>query len=81
MNTQYISSSELKISEFSRVRSFDIYIFGSRRSFETEQRKIYRGHDVIKNPVPKLCKLEDEMYRPPHEPMEAETCNKVSFTY
>lgn len=50
-----------------------------RRSFETEQRKIYRGHDVLKNPVPKSCKLEDEMYRPPHEPMEAETCNRVGF--
>ena len=54
------------------------YIYAFRRSFETEQRKIYRGHDVIKNPVPKSCKLEDEMYHPPHEAMEGETCNKVS---
>ena len=31
----------------------------------------------MKNPVPKSCKLEDEMYHPPHEPMDGETCNKV----
>ena len=31
----------------------------------------------MKNPVPKACKLEDEMYHPPHEPMDTETSNKV----
>lgn len=53
--------------------------FDNLRSFETEQRKIYRGHDVVKNPVPKSCKLEDEMYHPPHEPMDGETCNKRDY--
>lgn len=52
--------------------------FDNKQSFETEQRKIYRGHDVIQNPVPKSCKLEDE-YVPPKELIEGETSNKRDY--
>lgn len=52
--------------------------FDNTRSFETEQRKIYRGHDVLQNPVPRSCKLEDE-YVPPRDPIENETCNRRDY--
>jgi len=50
----------------------------SRRSFETEQRKIYRGHDVLQNPKPMACKIEDS-YEPPGDKIDTETSNRVRF--
>ncbi|XP_060589971.1 uncharacterized protein LOC132745164 isoform X1 [Ruditapes philippinarum] len=52
--------------------------FDNARHFETEQRKIYKGHDVIKNPVPKSCKLEDE-YVPPSETVDNLTSNMRDY--
>lgn len=52
--------------------------FDNSRNFETEQRKIYKGHDVLQNPVPKSCKLEDE-YVPPKETIDNETSNRRDY--
>ncbi|XP_052807111.1 uncharacterized protein LOC128236268 isoform X2 [Mya arenaria] len=52
--------------------------FDNSRSFETEQRKIYRGHDVLKNPKPLACKLEDS-YEPPGTDLDTETSNKRDY--
>ncbi|WAR04322.1 hypothetical protein MAR_019691 [Mya arenaria] len=38
--------------------------FDNSRSFETEQRKIYRGHDVLKNPKPLASFGSTRDYRP-----------------
>lgn len=48
-----------------------------RRSFQTEQRAIYRGHDILQNPVPKPIRHDLEDYNPPAVKFETETSNKV----
>lgn len=50
-----------------------------RRNFQTEQRAIYRGHDIMQNPMPKPIRHDLEEYNPPSVKFETETSNKVSM--
>ncbi|KAK3612123.1 hypothetical protein CHS0354_031197 [Potamilus streckersoni] len=53
--------------------------FDNKRSFETEQRKIYKGHDITKHPVAKSCKKDSETYQPPTVRFETETSQKRDY--
>ena len=46
-------------------------------SMETEQRTEYKGVDVKSHPVPKSCKKEPQMYKPPDEKVETVTSQRV----
>jgi len=53
--------------------------FNNKRSFSTENRAIYRGHNVIDNPVPESCKVKDEEYAVPSVKIETETSQKRDY--
>lgn len=48
-----------------------------RRSFQTEQRSIYKGHDIRQNPMQKAIRHDIEEFNPPSVKFETETSNKV----
>ena len=52
-----------------------------RRSFTTENRSIYRGHDINIHPAPASCKKEEGEYQPPEIKFETETSQKVSMNF
>lgn len=62
---------------FSVICSRKVSNMNFRRSFQTEQRAIYRGHDILQNPVPKPIRHDLEDYNPPAVKFETETSNKV----
>ncbi|XP_005100135.1 uncharacterized protein LOC101864625 [Aplysia californica] len=53
--------------------------FNNKRSFSTENRTIYRGHNVMQHPAPISCKKEDEEYKLPSVKFETETSQKRDF--
>jgi len=53
--------------------------FNNKRSFSTENRTIYRGHDVVEHPAPFSCKKEEEDYKLPAVKFETETSQKRDF--
>lgn len=53
--------------------------FDNKRSFSTEQRTIFKGHDVLAHPVPKSCKMESEEYQAPTVKFETETSQKRDY--
>lgn len=53
--------------------------FDNKRSFSTEQRTTFRGHDVMAHPVRKSCKVEGEEYQPPTVKFETETSQKRDY--
>ncbi|ESO85955.1 hypothetical protein LOTGIDRAFT_239638 [Lottia gigantea] len=53
--------------------------FDNRRSFSTEQRSIYKGHDVKTFPSAKSCKKTEEEYRVPSVAFETETSQRRDF--
>ncbi|KAK3106960.1 hypothetical protein FSP39_003976 [Pinctada imbricata] len=53
--------------------------FDNKTSFSTEQRTIYRGHDILKNPVPRPIRHDMEEYQKPTVKFETETSNKRDF--
>lgn len=50
-----------------------------RRSFQTEQRDIYQGHDARQHPVPKSFKKIPPVYERPTVPVEGLTVTHVSI--
>lgn len=53
--------------------------FNNKRSFTTENRSIYRGHDITNHPAPASCKKEEGEYHPPEIKFETETSQKRDF--
>jgi hypothetical protein len=51
-----------------------------RREFVTEQMKEFPGIDIRLHPTVKLCKMEDNTYKPPTVKFETNTSQKVSKT-
>ncbi|GFR71658.1 stabilizer of axonemal microtubules 1-like [Elysia marginata] len=50
--------------------------FNNKRSFTTENRSIYRGHDINNHPAPVSCKKDEGEYQPPEIKFETETSQK-----
>ncbi|KAK6173160.1 hypothetical protein SNE40_016668 [Patella caerulea] len=57
----------------------NLKLHDKRRSFSTEQRAIYKGHDVKTFPVAKSFKKDEEEYKPPSIKFETETSQKRDF--
>ncbi|OWF52427.1 uncharacterized protein LOC110447807 [Mizuhopecten yessoensis] len=53
--------------------------FDNKRAFDTEQRTIYKGHDVVQNPMVKPCRFDSDEYIPPTEKFTTETSHKKDF--
>lgn len=53
--------------------------FNNKQQFSTEQRSIYRGHNVVNNPVPVSCKAVGEEYSRPDVKFETETSQKRDY--
>ncbi|XP_069115221.1 stabilizer of axonemal microtubules 1-like [Argopecten irradians] len=53
--------------------------FDNKRAFDTEQRAIYKGHDVVQNPMVKPCKFASDEYVPPTVKFTTETSHKKDF--
>jgi len=53
--------------------------FNNKQSFLTENRTIFRGHNVVDNPAPESCKVKIDDYSLPAVKFETETCQKRDF--
>ncbi|KAL5019479.1 hypothetical protein ScPMuIL_002371 [Solemya velum] len=53
--------------------------FDNRRCFDTEQKTIYRGHDIMQHPVVKSCKTDGQDYKKPSEKFETETSHQRDY--
>ena len=60
--------------DYQLMKNYDCF----RRSFSTENRKSFKGHDVRQHPVPNSYKTKTDSYHPPSDALLSETSNRVS---
>ena len=53
--------------------------FDNKRSLTTEQKDIFKGHDVLVNPMAKAIRTDNAEYEPPTVKFETETSNKRDY--
>ncbi|KAL8573901.1 hypothetical protein ACOMHN_029348 [Nucella lapillus] len=53
--------------------------FDNKRSFSTENRTTFKGHNVVNNPAPRSCKAADDDFAPPSVKFETETSQKRDY--
>ncbi|XP_025100307.1 uncharacterized protein LOC112567734 isoform X2 [Pomacea canaliculata] len=53
--------------------------FNNMQSFSTENRTIFKGHDVTVHPASHSCKVTDEKYKCPSVKFETETSHKRDY--
>ncbi|XP_076457679.1 uncharacterized protein LOC143291611 [Babylonia areolata] len=53
--------------------------FDNKRSFSTENRATFRGHNVVEHPAPRSCKTTEEEFIPPTVKFETETSQKRDY--
>lgn len=53
--------------------------FDNKRSLTTEQKDIFKGHDVLVNPMVKPIRTDNAEYEPPTVKFETETSNKRDY--
>ncbi|CAD5118516.1 unnamed protein product [Dimorphilus gyrociliatus] len=53
--------------------------YNNRRSFETEQRREFKGIDVVDHPMMKSCKKESDEYETPKVKFETKTNQKLDY--
>ncbi|KAK7106010.1 stabilizer of axonemal microtubules 1-like [Littorina saxatilis] len=53
--------------------------FDNKRSFSTENRTTFKGHNVVEHPAPRLCKVVEGEFAPPSVKFETETSQKRDF--
>lgn len=74
---QYAGARPAKLAE-PAPETIDLR-FDNKRSFQTEQRSIYKGHDIRQNPMQKPIRHDIEEFNPPSVKFETETSNKRDF--
>nr|KAG5703578.1 hypothetical protein BaRGS_000963 [Batillaria attramentaria] len=50
-----------------------------RRSFSTENRTTFKGHNVVEHPAPQSCKAVEDEYKQPEVKFETETSQKRDY--